>query len=343
MGQPFVEGAGPESSRAILHNLRRSLIAWPQWDSIANDVAYWLSQAQGPISRAAVGANSLNADDTIRNFRALGLGSFGRMFDDAAVDEIVRYLQRQTGYSGHHVSSSDGVPRSYEELARGHRYCAYTPYTVMAAPHLMALANRHEILDFVERSLGCVPTLYSVNAWWSFPAPGEPWPPYSQQFHRDNDDFRFFTLFAYLTDVNRPEDGATQLLPMSHTIAGIEKLVSDARTDGRLAPAIADPVSMLSGRQPSPLDIVDKVFPEQIVSMLGPRGTCFLADTIALHRGLKPTTSSRLIFWARYGLGPNSNTSDTDMPSGRIPRTMLGSAIEDTPRSRYINRILVDF
>jgi hypothetical protein len=342
MGQAFAEGAEAGGSRTILHNLRRAMIPWQDWSKFADDVAKWIAARQGQISRAAVGGSTI-PDDQIEAFRQVGLGTFGRLLDDAAVDEIVRYLRGQAGYSGHHVSSSDGVPRGFGELALGHRYCAYTPDTVLGAPHLMALANRHDVLDFVERALGCVPTLYSVNAWWSFPAPGEPWPPYSQQFHRDDDDFRFFTLFAYLTDVTRPEDGATQLLAGSHTVAGIEGLVAGARESGRLDPDVDDPEKVISGRQPAPLDAVDRIFPAQVISMLGERGTCFIADTTALHRGLKPTAKARLIFWARYGLGPNSNTSDTDMPNGRMPLDRLGAAIPDTPRSRYVNRILVDF
>lgn len=329
-------------SREILHDLRRRCIPWPQWDDAASEIASWLNKRQTGILRSEDEAFGVT-DSVVEAFRATGIGSFGTLLGSTEVAETVQFFKQQTGYSAHHVSSSDRRPVKFDELAARHRYCSYDPNTVLRAPHLAALANRPEILDFVERALGCVPTLYSVNAWWSFVVDDPPWPPFAQHFHRDDDDFRFFTLFAYLTDVSSLADGPNQVLPWSQTLEGLGSLLEEARTAGRLSGDDSASVEFFSSRYPNPNERVDQVFGPRIVSTLGPAGTCFLADTRALHRGLKPTTRPRLMFWARYGLGPNSNSSDLDLKNGPVPVARLGASILDSARSRYINRLLVGF
>jgi hypothetical protein len=210
----------------------------------------------------------------------------------------------------------------------------------MKAPHVMALANRADILDFVEAAMGCVPTLYSVHAWWSFPVAGEPWPPNSQHFHRDDDDFRFFTLFVYLTDVDTAFDGPNQILPGSHTTAGLNALIAEASEAGRLTPDDAM-VRNLVQQWPQPITLIDSAFGTRIASTLGKRGTGFFGDTRALHRGFQPRDRRRCILWARYGLGPNTNSSDADLTDGPMRASELGAPIPDTPRHRYVNRLLV--
>ena len=50
-----------------------------------------------------------------------------------------------------------------------------------------------------------------------------------------------------------------------------------------------------------------------------PAGTVFIANTVAIHRGLMPTAKPRLIVWARYGLGCNTNSTDLEQgPLARI-------------------------
>ena len=76
-------------------------------------------------------------------------------------------------------------------------------------------------------------------------------------------------------------------------------------------------------------------------SIVGPAGTMFLANTTALHRGLVPTSNRRLIAWARYGLAPNTNSIDNFQ--GPLARSLLPLRLEDSPRLRRVNRLLVDF
>jgi hypothetical protein len=322
------------SSRDLLHHLRKSLIHWTAWDQAATALAELLraeQAARGLLGRAG-DAPAGPAAELLREAHA----GLGRALDPGRCDEIAAYFRQARGFAGHHLVSSDGVERDFDAIvADGQRYVSYRPETVMAAPHLMALANRPEFVDAIGAAMGCLPVLYSVNAWWSFPVPGEPWPPHSQHFHRDNDDFRFFTLFVYLTDVDGEGDGPNQIVARTNSAAGAQAVMDECRILNE------DVRRTLMNPYPQPPDLVPRFLAPAIRSTFGPRGTAFLADTRALHRGLAPRDRARLIFWARFGLGPNTNSSDTDLRDGPVRAADLGSALADTPKNRYVNRLLV--
>ncbi len=79
-----------------------------------------------------------------------------------------------------------------------------------------------------------------------------------------------------------------------------------------------------------------------IISCLGIAGTMWLVNTLALHRGLVPTSSPRLVCWARYGRGPNRNSLDK---YGVAPQALaeLPTMMTGTPGERHVNSLLVAF
>lgn len=322
------------SSRDLLHHLRKSMIHWTGWDQAAGSLAAYL-RAEQEARGLVLPAPEPPAGPAAELLREAHV-TLGRLLEPAQCDEIAEYFRRATGFIGHHMTSSDGIEQPFAPaVAAGQRYFTYRPETVMAAPHLLALANRPEIVDTVSEAMGCLPVLYSFNAWWSFPVPGEPWPPHSQHFHRDNDDFRFFTLFVYLTDVEGEGDGPNQVVARTNSAAGMQETMNGGRIFNE-----AVRQSLMTG-YPQPTDQVEKFLGPAIRSTLGPRGTTFIADTRALHRGLMPRDRARLIFWARFGLGPNTNSSDGDLRAGPVRVSDLPEPLPDTPRNRYVNRLLL--
>lgn len=198
-------------------------------------------------------------------------------------------------------------------------FACYRPDQLIRAPGLMDQLNEPKLLDLIETFLGCTPTLYSLNAWWSLPSP-KPEMENVQYFHRDTDDFRFIVLFGYLTDVDE-EAGPHQIVPGSHSADRMprETFVDSMGTDFS--------------------EQIERAYkPDTITGMAG---TMFLANTLALHRGLVPRKTPRLILWARYGLGPNTNS--VDRVQGPYSRSLLSAQLKDTPRHRYVNRLLIDF
>ena len=255
------------------------------------------------------------------------------------VAELRRHLEAQPAYGGFHIFSSDRRLRPLADVRRESSMAGYTADQLLRAPHLVDFFNHPAIVDFIEQALGCVPTLYSVNAWWSFPA-RTPTDRGAQYFHRDTDDWRFVTLFLYLTDVDAGA-GPHQLVAGSHTLEGTEALLARARAAG----AADVPFDALdSFKNFFGVDFsarCERLFGGSTIDIAGDAGTIFTANTLALHRGLVPTQAPRLIAWARYGLGPNTNS--VDLEQAPVAFSDIASRLADTPRNRYVNRLLIDF
>jgi len=318
-----------DTTREILHRVRREHIDFFDWDKAADTIAKTVN-AGARMARKATLSEILQA--SVKPLLEGGLAVLPMSLQCRECDDVRAYLGDKLGWPGHHMRSV----LHGQKFRPGDRYQCYDPETVLRAPHLLGFALEPAIVDMIEMALGCVPTLYSVNLWWSYPAEGEPWPPHSQTFHRDDDDFRFFTLFVYLTDVPDLKHGPNQIVAGTHRWDVTSSMAHKAHADDVRAGTKA--AIDLAGRFPK-----GPVPDEHIVSTLGPAGTAFVADTRALHRGLPPIAAPRLMFWARYGLGPNSNSSDIDLPTGPIPRRQIPSPIASNHRNRYVARMLVNW
>ena len=274
------------------HVVRRT-IPWWQWDTFGRVIAEKRREPFAGNPDWASLAGPLNA----RGFVELPMRPY--------VDDMRHWFTHQTTHPGPHIySPSPG-------------FGGYRMDQVLRCPGMVDLFNDPMLLGLVETWLGCTPTLYSVNAWWSYPGT-EPRLINSQYFHRDTDDWRFVTLFVYLTSVD-DTSGPHQIVEGSHT----------------------EDWSEVSGKGPDFSGKIEATHADLIRTITGPAGTMFLCNTTALHRGLMPSSRSRLVAWARYGLGPNTNSADLEQ--GPLARCQIPSEMPDTPRNRYINRLLFDF
>jgi hypothetical protein len=140
-------------------------------------------------------------------------------------------------------------------------------------------------LCIAERYLGTLPLLSDVGLWWSLASERWPHQDAAQRFHFDFDAPPvWLKLFIYLTDVG-PENGP-------HTYArGSHRPGNPAM--GRL---LQRGYSRISDQ-----DIDDAFGKENIVPMLGERGTVFFADTRGFHKGLAPVVGHRLMAVFLYG------------------------------------------
>ncbi len=262
-------------------------------------------------------------------------------FDRRKIADVRAYLDPLPVYRGSHILSSDYTLRPFAEVQKDSAFAGYTVDQLLRAPHLVDFFNQPAIVDFIEAAFGCVPTLYSLNAWWSFPATS-PTGDGMQRFHRDTDDWRFLTLFIYLTDVDEGA-GPHQLVAGSHTIDGMTRLLEGVRARNPAEQVIAPQQSfeVESYFRPTFSAFVEDQLRDSTIDIGGPAGTVFIANTVAIHRGLMPTAKPRLIVWARYGLGCNTNSMDLEQ--GPLARLLTNSTMPDTLRNRYINRLLFEF
>ncbi len=266
--------------------------------------------------------------------RTEGLVSLARLLTDDQVAELRAYFEKRPCLNGHTPDQSDRIPRLIGKGAEAFHYGCYTRHEAVAAPHLLELANRPEILAIAERYLGCVPTLYSLHAWWSFSGHGTA--EYAQRYHRDFDDFRFCTLFLYLTDVG-PRNGAHSFIRRSHRPEASEQILQMRAGRVRIGDRAATLPDLYSAFHSEQHDsMYEAVFDGFVETITGPAGFGFVADTSGLHKGLPLTEGRRLICSARYGLYRNVMAVNTGAP----PLPQMDRVGRDERRV-YIDRCLV--
>ncbi|MBF0333766.1 MAG: hypothetical protein HQL40_08985, partial [Alphaproteobacteria bacterium] len=113
-----------------------------------------------------------------------GYVSLGPVLTDRQVEEVVAYLRTRPCYAGHHVFVPDAgtPPLRLGGEAERNRFTSYSREDLMLAPHLVELATSPTVVDLATRHLGCLPSFYSLNSFWSFPGHGVA--DVGQQFHR---------------------------------------------------------------------------------------------------------------------------------------------------------------
>lgn len=217
--------------------------------------------------------------------------------DEKKVSEIRSFLDTRPVYNAHVAAHSDGIPRRLGEDAKTAPFGSYAMSDTIRCPHLLELALSPQVLGLVEGYLGCPPTLFSIHSWWSFPRHKEAGP---QDFHRDIDDFKFVALFIYLTDIEGGENGGQhEFICSTHRVDMVKSQLEEGDDAEKYFYPLLQNNGYGSGSE------YRKKFEPRIYSVTGKRGSVFLADTFALHRGVAPRKDDRLVCWIRFGLRKN--------------------------------------
>jgi hypothetical protein len=249
-----------------------------------------------------------------------GCAALGSLLTQDQSRSILAHFRSRPLHKAHVFAGGDAASLDFDTAAATLSHAGYAFPDVVNAPYLLELANSDRVLALVESYLGCRPTLYSMNAFWSFPG-SHPLRPDLQKFHRDRDDFKFCTLFILLTDASR-DDGTHWYLRYSHDPDILKTRIEE--TDRALASSL-DINGLFTPR--SDLDeLCTGALGGFLAPFNGPAGTAVLQDTYGLHRGDKPK-GPRLLFWARYGLFANK-TYHVD-----------GRALGGVPAARYAGRV----
>lgn len=176
------------------------------------------------------------------------------------------------------VAAPNGGRLPIEQIPAGAAAADYSLETVLACPGLLTLVNAPRVLRIAADYLGCKPTISSIGVRWTFPFSREV--RRFQSFHRDVDDWRFLKLFIYLSDVDAGS-GPHSFVRRSH-----------------------DTAFGLTTRAYTQLEIETRFGGHKIAIVTGPMGTTFMADTLGVHCGGRPTTGPRLMLQVQYSLLP---------------------------------------
>jgi len=200
-----------------------------------------------------------------------GLVMLGSCLTREQIDDIRRHLgsgplHDPYGYSRGTFTTETVPPAS--------RLGYYKRSDVVRAPHVLALANREDVLARAAAVLGCRPAITDLNLWWSFPT-DEPAKD-SQLWHRDCDDWTMVKLFVYLTDV----DDTNGPHVYAYDTAGDDRLTAITRySDDEILPLYPD-----------------------IATVTGPAGAGMMSNPRGMHRATVPKSARRLMFEATYSV-----------------------------------------
>ncbi len=262
-------GPGFQPGSSSLYYAQRLATAPTLRRSMSRAIASAIRLRHGAGSWPSVGADYASAASTLRE---QGISMLPELVGTHAASTILDYFLRKE------VVGADGRLVPLERLPLGTAMAAYPLRTVLESADLLNLVNAPPVLRIAADYLGCKPTLSSLGVRWSFPS-HEP-PRATQQFHRDPDDWHFLKLFVYLTDVDAGS-GPHIYVRQSHRTAGRIRAGSYSRAE----------VEHRYGR-------------ENVHSVIGARGTAFMADTYGIHAGMIPTHTPRLMLQAQYSLLP---------------------------------------
>lgn len=149
-------------------------------------------------------------------------------------------------------------------------------------PLIQKIVTDPSLLHLAQSYLKAPPVLDAVNMWWctsySKAASGEA----AQKYHFDLERPKWLKIFIYLTDIDE-ETGPHCFVAKSHKANSIPwKLLKRGYS------RIEDD------------EVADTYNKEDILVMVGPKGTLLAEDTRGLHKGLHLQRGERLIFQIQY-------------------------------------------
>lgn len=269
----------------------------------------------------------------VKTVQDKGCADLGSGLDAAQLADVHGHLRSKPLLLAHDAHMGKTRVASIDDVPHDQNYACYDYLDLWSSPHLIELAAHDKVLDVAQGYFGCIPTLYSINAFWSFPN-RQPHP-YSQVFHRDWEDYRSLVAFTLLTTVESPEEGAHYYVETSHEVDKFEEAL---RADG-VSPAVTERLSA-RGEEIAPLAM--KLFEHTARRFDGPAGTSFCIDGYGLHRALVPQSRPRLLLWMRFGNFFNEAAYKRPQLAGdRAAAQSVLRRIPGTPRHRYIFRYLI--
>ena len=160
--------------------------------------------------------------------------------------------------------------------------------TMLSDPTFPAIADAY---------LGCDCVQCDVGLWQSVVHDDGSRDAASQRFHSDRDHLQFLKFFVYLTDVDA-DTGPHVFVRGSHR---------------------SRPVPLRRDIRYSDEQVADWYRPDDVVELIGPRGTVIAVDTSGLHKGKPPTSGERWIFELEYSsslYGPGGIPMQVDRAIG---------------------------
>ncbi len=163
-----------------------------------------------------VGKTESSMPTTLVDGRMLRLGS---MLTEQQIQDVHAYLRTRKVKGAHYFAYGLGE-QTLEDCERsGAQYASYSRETILNCPHILPALLDDGLIEPISEYIGTVPTLSIINLFWTFPREeaGN-----VSHFHRDVNDLKSVSVFIYLTDIERMEDGAHQYIPRSADVRWVQ-------------------------------------------------------------------------------------------------------------------------
>lgn len=228
-------------------------------------------------SSDAVGVSAGLVVETVAQLRTNGYAVLPRRLDAAACDDLERAARNAVcDLVG---GPASGTRRPFDEAAPVATRYDVREEDILVSPAAQRLVADPTLFEIASGYLGCTPVQDLVAMWWSAAVGEGASAAAAQQFHFDLDRLAFLKVFVYLTDVD-DDTGPHEFVRGSH-----RSTPTELRLDRRHSDAA-----------------VERWYRGERVSIAGPRGTIFLADTRGLHKGRHLRGGHRLVFQTEYAV-----------------------------------------
>jgi len=218
---------------------------------------------------------SLEEEEIVDKVKSNGIAFLPKL-DSEEISSIVSFAKTADLYD---PWSTDGISSPFTYATRPKNVKTARVVLPMRCQLVGSLARDKNILHTIHSLFGSSFVIDSVDLWWSFPTDEDA--AEAELYHRDTDSTEFYKYFIYLTDVT--------------ALNGPHVYVQNSHKNTN---------AFFSHERFSDSDI-ENVYGKQ-EGITGDAGTRFIANTIGLHKGLKPKSGERLLLQFRYSLHGSS-------------------------------------
>ena len=210
-------------------------------------------------------------DRVLRALDEDGFHVFEERLADSEVKEIVDFALRTPGIP----RGENAIPEPVLFDANEKRWpkLDYLPGDLLTCAPLCRLVGDRSVLALAQAFLRSSVVVDAPSMWWSTPALGGASSVAAQLFHQDIDRLRFLNFNFLLTDVD------THNGPHVYVRRSQRNKPQSLRREGRISD-----------------EEIASHYPEQIVEIGGARGTIFVTDNRAFHKGKNVQKGARLLF-----------------------------------------------
>lgn len=235
-------------------------------DSILNKIVQKFLQ----IPEKKVGV--ISGENNLDTLNEKGILFLDKQLSNDQINSAREYLENNEVFDPR-FSDEKFLPFS-DNRRRDCHIAHYPPEIILNTPHLLNISNDPKVLNIVKNFLGFEPIIGYMSCWWSYPTEGPPKD--AENYHRDYDDIKFIKYFMYLTEVN--DENGPHIFVQKSANKSVGKEIT--RYDDKF--------------------IKSEFGEENIIKIIGKKGTSFLEDTTGFHKGLPPKNKMRLIFQVTY-------------------------------------------